>query len=353
MKKAKKFLSFFLAFAMTLSTVAAFDLSRVFAFQGNPFYTGMKLTLVDSSNTRYPVLKMNGNADYSNFAPEMVEWINPDTGEHYPAYCANPAHPGEGDASTSDGSYNVDIGEFDPTCLVDEGGSGGSGLTGDDIAPNGNGHTVHDVILGAIVAGYPNVPAATLLGGTYGATTQQVNYRAYLATKMAIWALIHKNYPPSVWSANQAAVSAGFPQRLVDATYNAFKAIVAAGQAGAPSQTHNAFTLTSDTPAQSGGFWSQKFTLSGSMVPGTATVISTSSASTAFDSPDGVKLYDSTGATELSKNTKGEYILPAGQMSFVAKVAVPATTPYDIKLPLYCFAQDGSTIDLSGNITNE
>jgi len=343
MNTKKRFFVFFLALVMFVPAIAGLDISKVFAMD-TLYFSQQPLNPVTANSARAQLLSWNNDVgDAENFAPDMVAWTNPNSGEVYYAYCVNPAYPGEGGAK---GSYLVDIGKFDQTCLVNEGGAYSDPLGADDPCPNLPGVTIAQGLQGIIFAGYPTRDAATILGGdesSFGCTTSQLEYAAYLATKMAVWSLIHDRYDITLWKADYTdGQAAGYPKALIDATLQAMKTLYAHASDPLPNKG-NSFTVSGNTPTQDGsGAWSETFTISGTFVDGAPTIINTK-GDTKWNSADGVKLYDSTGATELQKNAAGSYILPSGQVSFVAKYT-PTSSDYDVSTDISVLTQDGSHV---------
>ena len=131
---------------------------------------------------------------------------SPNTNKIYYAYCVNPALNGQGD----NGNYQMDLeGMLDANTVVDAGGTGGNGKSGENIK---------NWIWGAITYGFPNKSAAEL--------GVKDDYAAYYATKMAIWSLIHNNYNDlNDWSAFTGANGGSYTQQERTDVLNAMKKI--------------------------------------------------------------------------------------------------------------------------------
>ncbi len=309
---------------------------------GTVYHANESLDITNAS-CREAILKCNGSADYDNFAPAQVSWTNPVTNMIYQAYCVNPAYPGYGDA----GNYTLDIEKFDSSCVVDAGGSGGSGKTAGSKSCAGN--TIATFLEGAVNAGYPTVSAEKLLGGTasaYGVSQNQLEYAAYLATKMAIWSGIHNNYGIHVWSENTGATR--YPHALRVKVLAATKAIYHAAASYTPSTGQNTVALTAGTPTQSGKNYEVAFTIANTenTVAGSEMYVEMA-AGGSF--PDGLTIVNDDGEaypTTTTSNGTERYILPDGTTKFTAVLSDPGETGAAVEFRLY--AQQNKKILLYG-----
>ena len=309
---------------------------------GTVYHENEKLNISNAS-CREAILKCNGSADYDNFAPAQVSWMNPSTNMIYQAYCVNPAYPGYGDA----GNYTLDIERFDSSCVVDAGGSGGSGKTAGSKSCAGN--TVAAFLEGAVNAGYPTVSAEKLLGGTaaaYGVSQNQLDYAAYLATKMAIWSGIHNNYGINVWSENTGATQ--YPHALRVKVLAATKAIYNAAASYTPSSGVSTVTFTAGTPTQSGSNYEVVFSIgnTGNNVAGSDMYVEMAAGGSFTN---GLTITDADGkaypTTKTSSGTE-RYVLPDGTKEFTAVLADPGDAGAAVELRLY--AQQNKKILLYG-----
>ena len=296
--------------------------------------------------TRQAILSFKGVADI-NFAPEMVTWLKDSTGDEYMAYCCNPVKPGYSDVT----DYPVDLYVFDDTCVVDAGGSGGSGRTGGDAAYNNGGDatkTIKQVVEGCIVYGYPSVSAEELLGNTaasFGVNQDSLNYAAFLATKMAIWSLIHKAYSDiNDWDTNTGA--SAYPDALRKATLKAMQDIRARAL-NHTSQSAKEITLSIAVPETDGSFYTAIATVGGDILPGRDNYLEVVDAAVF---PSTIKV-TSMDEIEYAKEATGHrYLIPDGVTKF--KIVVPDTkTIQNFKFAF--FAATGNKTLLYGKAPND
>lgn len=312
---------------------------------GTVYHANQKFDIANA-NCREAILKCNGNVDYDNFAPAQVSWTNPATEALYQAYCINPAYPGYGDVA----DYSIDIERFDNSCIVDAGGSGGSGKTAGSASSAGN--TIAAFLEGAVNHGYPSVSAETLLGGSasdFGVSKSQLEYAAYLATKMAIWSGIHTNYGINTWSENTGATK--YPHALRVKVLAATKAIYHAAGSYTPHDGQSTVTLTAGTPTLSGNDYETTFTIAHTEnnVDGSDMYVEMAAGGIFRD---GLTICDMDGKEyPISKTASGSerYILPDGTTEFKAVLADVGDAGASVELRLY--AQQKSKILLYGRST--
>lgn len=313
---------------------------------GTVYHANQKFDIANAS-CREAILKCNGSADYDNFAPAQVSWTNPANEALYQAYCINPAYPGYGDVA----DYGIDIERFDNSCIVDAGGSGGSGKTAGSASSAGN--TIAAFLEGAVNYGYPSVSAETLLGGNaadFGVTKGQLEYAAYLATKMAIWSGIHNNYGINTWSENTGATQ--YPHALRVKVLAATKSIYNAAGSYTPHDGQSTVTLTAGTPTLSGSNYETTFMIANTdnNVDGSDMYVEMAAGGTFMD---GLTICDEDGKEYPTTKTSGgteRYILPDGTTEFKAVLADPGDAGASVELRLY--AQQKSKILLYGRSTS-
>ena len=313
---------------------------------GTVYHADQKFDIANAS-CREAILKCNGSADYDNFAPAQVSWTNPATNAPYQAYCINPAYPGYGDVA----DYGIDIERFDNSCIVDAGGSGGSGKTAGSASSAGN--TIAAFLEGAVNYGYPSVSAETLLGGSaaeYGVSQNQLEYAAYLATKMAIWSGIHDNYGINTWSENTGATQ--YPHALRVKVLAATKSIYKAAGSYTPHDGLSTVTLTAGTPTLSGSNYETTFTIANTdnNVDGSDMYVEMLAGGQFMD---GLTICDMNGKeypTTTGFNDSERYILPDGTTEFKAILPDPGDAGATVELRLY--AQQKAKILLYGRSTS-
>ncbi len=154
----KKITTFLMAAVMLLTTGTQ-------AFAGSSLEDALnKVNLYVKQDKGAQLLTWKGVIDAKNFAPAVIVYRAED-GKEYPAFCANPNRPGVEDISAK--KYDVDADRLDSDPAV----------------------------WGVITNGYPYKTPQEL-----GVKT---DYEAYYATKMAVWAVVHKNYSNlNDWKAN-------------------------------------------------------------------------------------------------------------------------------------------------------
>lgn len=311
---------------------------------GTVYHSNQKLT--KDSSIRIPFLTFNGAVDYDNFVPMQVSWTNPSNDTVYQAYCINPAYPGYGDVA----DYGVDIEKFDNDCIVDAGGSGGSGKTAGSQSTAGN--TIAAFLEGAVNYGYPTVSAEKLLGGTassYGVSQEELEYGAYLATKMAIWSGIHTNYSIDSWKANTGLT--GYSTALKEKVMAATKSIYQKAGSYTPHDGESVVTFTAGEPAKTDSQYEVVYTIGNTdnNVEGSDMYIEMS-AGGSF--PSGMKIVDKKGnafdTTTTSSGTE-RYIIPDGTKEVTVIVPDPGEDGMQAELRLY--AQQNSKILLYGRST--
>lgn len=328
---AQRMLSAALSVVMAVSSLSiAYAANDDIATYGTVYHANQKLQ--KQSSQRIPFLKFNGVVDYDNFVPMQVAWTNPATKDVYQAYCINPAYPGYGDVA----DYGVDIEKFDNDCIVDAGGSGGSGKTAGSKSAAGN--TIAAFLEGAVNYGYPSVEAATLLGGTaesYGVTQEQLNYAAYLATKMAIWSGIHSNYGINSWGVNDGLT--GYSATLKTNVLKATKSIYNKAGSYTPSDGKSTVTFTTGEHKKAGGNYEVTYTIgnTGNNVEGSDMYVEMA-AGGAFT--NGIVIQSADGKT-LNKTTTSSgterYIVPAGTTEVKALLPDPGEKGVTAELRLY------------------
>jgi len=338
----KRLTSFLMMFIMVLSMIV---IPSATASAAEVYYAGETLNTKNESN-RQPIMRMGGYVDYDNFAPMQTSWTNPSNGVIYQAYCVNPAYPGYGDIE----EYTVDIMRFDNDSIVDAGGSGGAGKTPNSTSMAGN--SVSDALAGAVTYGFPTVDAATLLKGSasaYGVTQDQLDYAAYLATKMAIWSLIHNSYSIGLWNQNPDA--SYYPYALREAVVEATKDIYnKAGSYTTPAVTTQ-ITFVAGEGARVAGNWEVVYTInpSSSVLTGHDMFISMRDSS----SFGNLKICDMSG-NEYPLDTSGaypRYKIPSGTTSIKAVVPMP-TGEETVTKDITVYALTQSKILLYGKSNN-
>ena len=326
---------------LTSASVASADNYGISTY-GTVYHANQKFDISNAS-CREAILKCNGSADYDNFAPAQVSWTNSANEALYQAYCINPAYPGYGDVA----DYGIDIERFDNSCIVDAGGSGGSGKTAGSASSAGN--TIAAFLEGAVNYGYPSVTAEALLGGSaadYGVSQSQLEYAAYLATKMAIWSGIHNNYGINTWSENTGATQ--YPHALRVKVLAATKSIYNAAGGYTPHDGQSTVTLTAGTPTLSGSNYETTFTIANTdnNVDGSDMYVEMAAGGTFMD---GLTICDEDGKEYPTTKTSGgteRYILPDGTTEFQAVLTDPGDAGASVELRLY--AQQKSKILLYG-----
>ena len=344
----RRIFGIFMSLVMLFSSVAIAAANENVGIMplGTVYHANQKLKI--ENNVRVPLMLFNGVQDIANFAPAQVSWTNPATSMKYQAYCINPAYPGYGDMA----DYGIDIEKFDNSCIVDAGGSGGAGKTAGSKSSAGN--TVAAFLEGAVNYGFPTVDAATLLGGTaasYGVSQQQLDYAAYLATKMAIWSGIHDNYKITSWSENTGSAASAYPLALKKKVVQATRDIYSKAGKYTPHDGTSTVTFTAGEPQQVGDKYEVSFTIAntGNNVPGTEMYVELKDGGTF---PEGLQICDDSGK-EYSKTTTSSgnerYILPADTTQI--KVIVPDPGEAGMQVDLRLYAQQRSKILLYGRST--
>ena len=327
----KRVLCTALSAVMTLSSFGIVSAANDgIATYGTVYHANQKLE--KQSTQRIPFLKFNGVVDYDNFVPMQVGWTNPATNDVYQAYCINPAYPGYGDVT----DYGVDIEKFDNDCVVDAGGSGGAGKTAGSQSTAGN--TIAAFLEGAVNYGFPSVEAATLLGGTaaeYGVTQEQLDYGAYLATKMAIWSGIHNSYSINSWEENDGLT--GYSSTLKKNVLAATKSIYNKAGSYTPASGESVVTFTAGKPQEVGGNYEVIFTIgnTGNNVEGSDMYVEMA-AGGAFT--NGIVIQSADGTTLNKTTTSGgteRYIVPAGTTTIKAVLPNPGNVSMRAELRLY------------------
>ena len=296
--------------------------------------------------TRQAILSFKGVADI-NFSPEMVTWTKDSTGDEYMAYCCNPVKPGYSDVT----DYPVDLYVFDDTSVVDAGGSGGSGRAGGDPAYNNGGDaakTIKQVVEGCIVYGYPSVSAEDLLGNTaanFGVNQDSLYYAAFLATKMAIWSLIHKAYSDiNDWDTNNSA--SAYPDALRKATLKAMQDIRTKAL-NHTSQPTKEITLSIAVPETDGSFYTAIATVGGDILSGRDNYFEVVDE-VVF--PSTIKVTSMDGIEYAKEATGHRYLIPDGVTKF--KIVVPdSKTIQNFKFAF--FAATGNKTLLYGKAPND
>ena len=309
--------------------VAAADNDDIVTY-GTVYHANQKLQ--KQSQKRIPFLTFNGAVDYDNFVPMQVAWTNPATKDVYQAYCINPAYPGYGDVA----DYGIDIEKFDNDCVVDAGGSGGSGKKAGSKSAAGN--TIAAFLEGAVNYGYPTVDAATLLGGSaasYGVSQEELNYAAYLATKMAIWSGIHTNYGINSWNVNNNLT--GYSAALKSNVLAATKSIYNKAGSYTPASGESTVTFTAGEPALAGSNYEVTYTIGNTQnnVEGSDMYVEMAAGGTFTN---GIVIQSADG-TPLNKTTTSggdeRYIVPAGTTEVKAVLPDPGEKSVTAELRLY------------------
>ena len=309
--------------------VAAADNDDIVTY-GTVYHANQKLQ--KQSQKRIPFLTFNGAVDYDNFVPMQVAWTNPATKDVYQAYCINPAYPGYGDVA----DYGIDIEKFDNDCIVDAGGSGGNGKTAGSKSAAGN--TIAAFLEGAVNYGYPTVDAATLLGGSaadYGVSQEELNYAAYLATKMAIWSGIHTNYSINSWNVNNNLT--GYSVALKNKVLAATKSVYNKAGSYTPASGESTVTFTAGEPALAGSSYEVPFTIGNTQnnVEGADMYVEMAAGGTFTN---GIVIQSADG-TPLNKTTTSggdeRYIVPAGTTEVKAVLPNPGEESVTAELRLY------------------
>ena len=343
----KRILGILMSFVMLFSFVtgAAANDTGIMPL-GTVYHANQKLKI--ENNVRVPLMLFNGVQDIANFAPAQVSWTNPATNDKYQAYCINPAYPGYGDMA----DYGVDIEKFDNNCVVDAGGSGGSGKTAGSKSSAGN--TVAAFLEGAVNYGFPTVSAETLLGGSaasYGVSQEQLDYAAYLATKMAIWSGIHNSYGIGSWSENTGSAASAYPLILKKKVVQATNDIYNKAGKYTPHDGSSTVTFTAGQPTKVDDHYEVSYTIAntGNNVPGSEMYIELKDGGTF---PEGLQICDDSGK-EYPKTTTSSgnqrYTLPADTAQ--VKVIVPDPGEAGIQVDLKLYAQQRKKILLYGRST--
>ena len=340
-KALKKFASITMAVLMCLPALS------LPASAADPLYTEVAFHKERGTADRQVILSFKGVTDPKDFAPEMVTWTKAETGDEYMAYCSNPVLPGYGDVA----DYPVDLYVFDDNSIIDAGGSGGSGRKGSDPAYNNGADasiTMRTAIEGCIVYGYPSVSAEELLKGTapsYGVSQNHLEYAAYLASKMALWSLIHKSYSSiSDWDVNSGAFA--YPNELRAATFDAMKRIRNNALNHTSQPTKKVTFILSDTE-KTGESYHATATVGGDILPGRNNYLSVV-GEVVF--PSTIKV-TSMADVEYTKTTDGnQYLIPDGVTQF--KIIVPdASTAQTYTFAF--FAATGNKTLLYGKAPND
>ena len=343
----KRILGILMSFVMLFSFVtgAAANDTGIMPL-GTVYHANQKLKIENS--VRVPLMLFNGVQDIANFAPAQVSWTNPATNDKYQAYCINPAYPGYGDMA----DYGVDIEKFDNNCIVDAGGSGGSGKTAGSKSSAGN--TVAAFLEGAVNYGFPTVSAETLLGGSaasYGVSQEQLDYAAYLATKMAIWSGIHNSYGIGSWSENTGSAASAYPLILKKKVVQATNDIYSKAGKYTPHDGNSTVTFTAGQPTKVDDHYEVSYTIAntGNNVPGSEMYIELKDGGTF---PEGLQICDDSGK-EYPKTTTSSgnqrYTLPADTAQ--VKVIVPDPGEASMQVDLKLYAQQRKKILLYGRST--
>ena len=339
-KAIKRITSVFMAVLMCLP-------ATLFVSAADPLYTDVVFTKDRGTADRQVILSFKGVTDPKDFAPEMVTWTKSSTGDEYMAYCSNPVLPGYGDVT----DYPVDLYYFDDNCIVDAGASGGSGRKGSDPAYNNGADasvTMRTAIEGCIVYGYPSVSAEELLEGTaasFGVSQDHLEYAAYLASKMALWSLIHKSYSNVAdWTANPGA--SAYPTALRTATMNAMIKIRNKALSHT-SQPIKAVTLTITTPTKDGAYQIATATVGGDILPGRSNYLSVVGEAVF---PSTIKVTGMNGS-EYTKTADGnQYFIPNGVTQF--KIIVPDAATAQTYTFAFLAATGNKTL-LYGKVPND
>ena len=346
----KKFTKRFFGMAMSLVMLASLLPASAVASNegimtiGTVYHSNQRLT--KDTNVRIPFLKFNGVVDYDNFVPMQVSWTNPANSTVYQAYCINPAYPGYGDTS----DYGVDIEKFDNDCIVDAGGSGGAGKTAGAASSAGN--TIAAFLEGAVNYGYPTVSAEELLEGTasaYGVSQDELEYGAYLATKMAIWSGIHTSYSINSWSVNDTL--SGYSTVLKNKVLAATRSIYNKAGNHTPHDGLSDVTFTAGEPKKSGSNYEVVYTIgnTGNNVPGSDMYIEMLSGGSF---PDGLTVVDENGdeyPTIKTNSGNERFVLPEDTTEVTVVIPDPGADGTQIDLRLY--AQQMKKILLYGRST--
>ncbi len=322
MKPIKRIFGMAMSAVMLLSSVTAVSAATV-------YHTNQKLEI--QNNYRIPFLLFNGVEDIANFAPAQVGWTNPATNAPYQAYCINPAYSGYGDVA----DYGIDIEKFDDSSIVDAGGSGGAGKTAGSASAAGN--TVAAFLEGAVNYGFPTVSAEELMGASaadFGVSQNELDYAAYLATKLAIWSGIHDSYSINAWSENTGV---SYSSALRKAVLNATKDIYAKAGSYTPSDGTSTVTFTAGEPKLSGSNYEVVYTIgnTGNNVPNSDMYIEMQNGG-AFT--NGVTICDMDGNEYPMTTTSGgneRYIIPDGTTEVKVVLPDPGEAGATVELRLY------------------
>lgn len=161
------------------------------------------------------LLTYNNKTD-SWLAPTMVSWDNPDSGDTYFVYCADPTYAGYMDSGLTSNNYTLDIKALsDSTAL-------GSGTS--TAVSYVDGIQIRTALEGAVNYGYPTRDSLDIFeevvgtgaSALSGVSQDQLNYAAYLATKIAIWSIVSTNHTMAMWETSTS--SNGYTTAFKEAT---------------------------------------------------------------------------------------------------------------------------------------
>jgi len=306
-----------------------------FSTDGKVYFENQKLQIENTAGQGL-LISVGGANDTDNFAPAQVTWTNPATGQVYQAYCVNAAYSGYGDIP----DYDITIMEFSDAVQFSQGKSNGNGHAAGDNARN-SGISYKQALWGAVTHGYPTRTAEQVLGGSaasYGVNQATLDYAAYVATKFAIWAIVHNNYDINSWNTFSGI---SYPQALKTATLNAQKEIYnyALSFQGV---VFPEITLSAGSPElkRENGVYEVIYTIGGQdIVPDTDMYLRMDESYSPFS--DGMIIMDMSGNpfTMGSDTSAPQYIIPSGTTGFKVTVPIPAEETYNKTYSLMLFAQ--------------
>ncbi len=210
------FVSIILFIGNTITALAngmdMFSLFGVMPMSSGVFYTDQDLDAYRGAETEI-ILTYNNKTD-SWLAPTMVSWDNPKTGDTYFVYCADPTYAGYMDGGLTSNNYTLDIKFLEDTTRL------GSGTT--TQVDYVDGVKIQNALEGAVNYGYPSRDARDIFEDVVGVgasvlsgvSQDQLNYAAYLATKVVIWSLVSTNHTIGMWqtSSGSSTYSAEFKE---------------------------------------------------------------------------------------------------------------------------------------------
>ena len=313
------------------------SLSRMSTFSvgGDTYFENQKLQIENAAGQGL-LISIDGANDTDNFAPAQVTWRNPITQQEYQAYCVNAAYKGYGDIP----DYDISVIKFDDTIQFSQGKSNGNGHMAGDIARD-SGITYQQALWGAVNYGYPTRTAEQVLGGSaesYGVSKATHEYAAYVATKFAIWAIVHNNYDINSWNTFSGS---SYPQALKNDTLNAQKEIYNY----AMNFQGVAFPEVSFTAGQPKAdpvkkIYETIYTIdNANVVANTDMYLRMDENYSPF--PDGMVIKDmNDNPLSMGSDTSTpQYIVPSGTTQFKVIVPIPAEETYSKNYSLMLFAQ--------------